>query len=72
MLATRQGFREAQSAVAWEKLCSEVHVGLMQMGEADRFFAEVALEEVNEFTKAILEVTYGRERMERWGVQTED
>jgi hypothetical protein len=72
MFTTRQGVWEAQSAVAWEKLCSEVHVGLMQMAEADTLFTEAVAEEVNEFTKAVLEITFGRERMERWGAQIED
>ena len=67
MFTTRQGVWEAQSAVAWGKLCSEVQVGLMQMAEADRLFTEAAAEEVNEFTKAVLEINFGRERMERWG-----
>jgi hypothetical protein len=39
----------------------------MQMAEADRLFTEAAAEEVNEFTKAVLEINFGRERMERWG-----
>jgi len=34
MVTTRQGIWEAQSSVAWEKLCLEVDVGLMQMAEA--------------------------------------
>jgi hypothetical protein len=66
MFTTRQGVWEAQSAVAWEKMCSEVHVGSMQMAEVDKLFTEVGPEEVNEFTKVVLEVTFGRERMERW------
>jgi hypothetical protein len=72
MFTTRKGVWEAPSAVAWEKLCSDVHVGLMQMAESDRLFAEVPPEEVNEFTKVILEITFGRDRMERWGVQVDD
>jgi len=72
MFTTRKGVWEAPSAVAWEKLCSETHVGLMQMAESDRLFAEVGPEEVNEFTKVILEMTFGRDRMERWGVQVDN
>lgn len=68
MFSTRKEVWEASSAVAWEKLCSEVHVGLMQMADAERLFGEVNPKEVNEFTKVLLEVCFGRERMERWGV----
>ncbi|KAK9355882.1 hypothetical protein V1523DRAFT_403749 [Lipomyces doorenjongii] len=68
MFTTRQGVWEAQSALAWEKLCSEVNVGLIQMAEADKLFTEVAPEDVNDFSKVILEATFGVERMERWGV----
>ncbi|KAK9243138.1 hypothetical protein V1506DRAFT_545313 [Lipomyces tetrasporus] len=68
MFTTRQGVWEAQSALAWEKLCSEKNVGLIQMAEADKLFTEVAPEDVNDFAKFILEATFGVERMERWGV----
>ena len=71
MITTRQGIWEAQSSAAWEKLCLEVHVGLMQMVEVERLFTEFAPSEVNEFTKVALEVVFGRDKMERWGVQTE-
>lgn len=69
---TRKGVWEAQSAVAWEKICSEVNVGLMHMEDADKLFLETAPEDVNDFAKEVLEVTYGIERLERWGVQVED
>lgn len=72
MITTRQGVWEAPSSVAWEKLCLEVHVGLMQMVEAERVFTESAPSEINEFTKVALEVVFGRDKMERWGVQAED
>ncbi|KAK7424265.1 hypothetical protein QQX98_000533 [Neonectria punicea] len=68
MITTRQGIWEAQSSVAWEKLCLEVHVGLMQMVEVERLFTDFAPSEVNEFTKVALEVVFGRDKMERWGV----
>ncbi|KAK9318861.1 hypothetical protein V1517DRAFT_334384 [Lipomyces orientalis] len=68
MFTTRQGVWEAESALAWEKLCSEVNVGLLQIAEADKLFTEVAPEDVNDFAKLMLEVAFGIERMERWGV----
>ena len=72
MFTTRQGVWEAQSARAWEKLCSEVNVGLMQVAETDKLFTEVAPEDVDDFTILILQATFGEERMERWGIQIQD
>ena len=69
MFTTRQGVWEAQSAWAWEKLCSEVNVGLMQAAETDNLFEEVAPEDVDDFTVLILRASFGEERMERWGIQ---
>ena len=66
---TRQGVWEAQTALAWKKLCSEVDVGLIQIAEADKLFTRIAPEDVNEFTTVILQGAFGAEWMERWGVQ---
>jgi hypothetical protein len=68
MVTTRNGVWEAQSALAWERLCLEVNVGFMQKGEVDRLFTEATPEDVNDFSKAILEATFGIDRMERWGL----
>lgn len=72
MFTTRQGAWEASSAGAWEKLCSEVNVGLMQVAETDRLFAEAAPEDVDDFTLLILQATFGEERLERWGPRLQD
>lgn len=72
VFTTRQGVWEAKSARAWEKLCSEVNVGLMQVAEADKLFTEVAPEDVDDFTVLILQATFGEERIERWGIQIQD
>lgn len=69
MVTTRQGIWEAQSSLAWEKLCSEVDVGLVQVADIESLFTAVAPRDVNEFTKTILEVVFGKEKMERWDVQ---
>ena len=66
MFTTRQGVWDAPSSAVWEKLCSEVNVGLMQLAESDRLFTDAGPEEVDEFAKVILEVSFGSERMERW------
>jgi hypothetical protein len=72
VFTTRRGAWEAKSAFAWEKLCAEEYTGLIQMAEAGRLFTEVAPDEVNEFAKMVLELTFGREKMERWGAQRDD
>jgi hypothetical protein len=69
MFTTRQGVWEAQSALAWEKLCSEVNVGLMQVAMAEKLFAEVAPDDVDEFTNLILQAIFGEERTQRWKYQ---
>ena len=68
MFTTRHGFWEASSALAWEKQCSEVYGGLIRMTEADRLLTEVRPEDVNDFAKLVLEIVFGVEQMERWGV----
>ena len=72
MFKSRRGFWGARSAPDWMKQCSEVYGGLIHLAEADKLLAETAPEEVNDFTKLVLELTFGAERMERWGVQIED
>ena len=72
MFTTHSGIWEAQSATAWEKLCSEVDVGLMQVADTDKLFTEVAPRDVDEFTVFVLQATFGEERMKRWGVQIQD
>ena len=72
VVTTRQGVWEAQSARAWEKLCSEVNVGLMQVAETNKLFTEVTPADVDDFAIFILQAAFGEERMERWGIQVQD
>jgi hypothetical protein len=69
MVTTRHGIWEAPSSVAWDKICSEVDVGLMQMADTERLFMDMVPTEVNEFTKAVLQMVFGKEKMERWAFQ---
>jgi hypothetical protein len=66
MLTTRRGVWDAPSAQAWEKLCSEVNVGLVQTADADKVVMEAAPDDVDAFAKFVLEVVFGVERTERW------
>jgi hypothetical protein len=67
VFTTRKGVWEAQSAPAWEKLCSEVNVGLMPLAEADKLFTDAVPEDVDDFAKIFMEASFGADRMERWG-----
>jgi hypothetical protein len=67
MFTTRKGVWEAQSARAWEKLCSEVNVGLMQVAETDKLLTEVAPDDVDDFAMLVLRATFSEERLDRWG-----
>lgn len=63
---TRQGVWEAKTAEEWESLCARKSVGMVKMKEAHRLFTEAVPEEVNDFTKMVLEVSYGTDRMRDW------
>lgn len=52
---------EAHSALAWEKQCYGVYVGLIQLAGDDQLFANVAPGEVNDSTKLVLEASFGLE-----------
>lgn len=71
MFTTRNGVWEARSAWAWTKLCAERDVGFMRRGQTQRLFGEQTPDEVDEFGKIMLEVTFGTERVERWGMEVE-
>ncbi len=69
MFTNRQGIWEADTAFAWEKLCSEVDVGFLQRFEAEKFFTEASPADIDEFGKVMLEMTFGTERMKRWRLE---
>jgi hypothetical protein len=70
MFTSRKGFWEAPSALIWEKRCAEVYAGLTRIPEADELLTKVPPEELNEFAKVVLEMSFGVEQMERWGIDT--
>lgn len=65
-ITTRQGIWAARTAAEWGSLCARESVRMVKMKEADRLFEEVMPEEVDEFTKVVMEVVYGTQRMETW------
>lgn len=68
MFTTRRGVWAARSAFAWAGLCAEVDVWFMPRAQTQRLFVEARPDEVDEFGQAMLEITFGIESMERWGV----
>jgi hypothetical protein len=69
IFTSRSGFWEAKSAVAWEKRCCDVYAGLVRLTEVDKMFALVPRKEICDFAKVVLQCTYGREQVERWGLE---
>ena len=69
MFTTRQGVWEAETAIAWEKLCSEMDVGFIQRFEADKYLDQCNLSDIDEFAEMLLEMTFGSTRMDRWRLQ---
>jgi hypothetical protein len=49
-----------------EKLCSEKDVGFTQRFETKKLFTETSPADIDEFGKAMLEIAFGTELMERW------
>ncbi|KAI9690149.1 MAG: hypothetical protein M1822_009110 [Bathelium mastoideum] len=72
MFTSRQGFWEAPSALAWQKRCSEIYGGLVRLTETDKLFAMVAPEDLDDFAKLALRITFGTEQMEKWGIEIPD
>ena len=66
MLTTRKGVWEAKSAAAWETICSEVNVGLVQMTDLNMIMARVSPDEVNDFAKFVISITCSKESTRIW------
>lgn len=72
MFTTRKGVWEAQSALAWEQLCSERSIGLARITQVNKLFTLVAPEDINDFAKSLFDTTFGTHKMRRWGFQLDD
>lgn len=53
-------------------MCAERNVGFMQRNDTERVLVEYRPDEVDEFGKALMELDFGMERMERWGMDVND
>jgi len=70
MFTSRQGFWEAPSALTWQKRCSNFYSGLVRLTETEKLLTLVAAKELDEFARTMLEITFGVEQLEKWGVET--
>lgn len=61
-----KGLWDAPSSYAWSKLLRESKVLFMEGTATERLFLEARPDEVDDFTKGIMEMSHGFERMVRW------
>lgn len=61
-----EGMWDAASSYAWAKVLRETKVLFVEGSDTDRLFLEASPDEVDEFTKGIMEMSHGIERMIQW------
>lgn len=66
LVTTRKGVWDAGTAFGWTRLCAERSVGFVTRNETEAFFAEKRIDDIDEFTVALMELDFGTERMARW------
>ncbi|KAF2813914.1 uncharacterized protein BDZ99DRAFT_379935 [Mytilinidion resinicola] len=66
MFTNSQGVWQAETASAWQKLCSQGDVMFMQRFDAERLFSDASPSDVDEFGKRMLEITFGLKKVESW------
>ncbi|KAJ9653013.1 hypothetical protein H2198_007760 [Neophaeococcomyces mojaviensis] len=66
MFTSRQGLWDARTATTWHQICSDSDVRFMQRFDTERLFHEAAPDEVDDFGKMILEITFGKDRIKEW------
>ncbi|KAL1869159.1 hypothetical protein Daus18300_005696 [Diaporthe australafricana] len=66
MFTAAAGVWDAPSSYAWNKMCVERDIRLNAVEEIENFMTEARPQDVDDFTRSLLEVTFGKARMERW------
>jgi len=66
MFTTGKGVWDAKDAWDWAGICAEQDCGFMMQRHTQRLFSEKKPEDVDDFGKMMLEVTYGKPSYERW------
>lgn len=72
MLTARESLWDAQTGYAWARMCEDKGQGVdfVSRSQWHGMFERRRPEDMDEFAKEVLEITYGSERMERWKMQT--
>lgn len=66
-LTAGQGMWDAPSSHAWAEVTREKDVWFIEGTETERLFVEATADNVDDFTKGCMEMSFGRDRMEHWG-----
>lgn len=66
MYTAREGLWDAKTAFAWASKCGEASVDFVNRSQWSLMFESRRPEEMDEFSREVLEITYGSERVERW------
>ncbi|CAM1507638.1 Fc.00g072790.m01.CDS01 [Cosmosporella sp. VM-42] len=70
LVTTRKGVWEAETAFAWTNICAEKSVGFVHRNDTEMIMAERTMDEVDDFTLALMELDFGPEKMARWQLAT--
>ncbi|KKY37084.1 putative rna polymerase ii mediator complex component [Diaporthe ampelina] len=65
-ITTASDVWDAPTSYAWGKLCVERNVRLSTPHEVENFLTEARPEDVDDFTKSLLGVMFGKAKMDRW------
>lgn len=57
---------DAPTSYAWGKVCAEKNVRLTSPDEVENFLTEARPEDVDDFIKSLLEIMFGKAKMEKW------
>lgn len=66
MMTTASGVWDASTSYAWSKVCAEKNVRLSTPTEVENFLTEARPEDVDDFIKSLLEIMFGKAKMEKW------
>lgn len=62
-----QGMWDAPSSHVWATVLRETNIWFIEGTDAEVLFTQAMPSEVDDFTRSCMEISYGMERMERWG-----
>lgn len=65
-ITTASDVWDAPSSYAWSKICVDRDVRLSSPTEIENFLTEARPEDVDDFTKSLLQIMFGKAKMDRW------